>query len=66
MGAMAPSGTILGAPDLESLLKHGDHFDLNGLELYEELSTLSSMLPHAKSMLDIVQFTHTSKLVDIS
>ncbi|CAM2098149.1 unnamed protein product [Caretta caretta] len=52
--------------NLESLLKHGDSFDLNGLELYEELSTLSSVLPHAKSVMDIVQFIHTSKLVDIS
>ncbi|XP_050792702.1 52 kDa repressor of the inhibitor of the protein kinase-like [Gopherus flavomarginatus] len=51
--------------NLESLLKHGDSFDLNGLELYEELSTLSSMLPHAKSVMDIVQFIHTCKLVDI-
>ncbi|CAM4484310.1 unnamed protein product [Caretta caretta] len=51
--------------NLESLLKHGDSFDLNGLELYEELSTLSSVLPHAKSVMDIVQFIHTSKLVDI-
>ncbi|KAG6920443.1 hypothetical protein G0U57_019127, partial [Chelydra serpentina] len=51
--------------NLESPLKHGDSFDLNGLELYEELSTLSSMLPHAKSVMDIVQFIHTSKLVDI-
>ncbi|XP_037755803.1 uncharacterized protein LOC119566406 [Chelonia mydas] len=51
--------------NLESLLKHGDSFDLNGLELYEELSTLSSMLLHAKSVMDIVQFIHISKLVDI-
>ncbi|KAH1180209.1 hypothetical protein KIL84_009045 [Mauremys mutica] len=51
--------------NLESLLKHGDRFDLNGLELYKELRTLSSMLPHAKSVMDIVQFIHTSKLVDI-
>ncbi|XP_039366215.1 zinc finger MYM-type protein 1-like [Mauremys reevesii] len=50
--------------NLESLLKHGDSVDLNGLELYEELRTLSSMLPHAKSVMDIVQFIHTSKLVD--
>ncbi|KAG6928005.1 hypothetical protein G0U57_008906 [Chelydra serpentina] len=51
--------------NLESLLKRNDSFDLNGLELYEELSTLSSMLPHAKSVMDIVQFIHMSKLVDI-
>ncbi|CAM5088949.1 unnamed protein product [Eretmochelys imbricata] len=51
--------------NLESLLKHGDSFDLNGLELCEELSTLSSMLPHAKSVTDIIQFIHISKLVDI-
>ncbi|CAM5164647.1 unnamed protein product [Natator depressus] len=51
--------------NLESLLKHSDSFDLNGLELYEELSTLSSTLPHAKSVMDIVQFIHISKLVDI-
>ncbi|XP_053900850.1 uncharacterized protein LOC128845622 [Malaclemys terrapin pileata] len=50
--------------NLESLLKHGDSFDLNGLELYEELSTLS-VLPHAKLVVDIVPFIHTSKLVDI-
>ncbi|CAM2114335.1 unnamed protein product [Caretta caretta] len=37
--------------NLESLLKYSDWFDLNGLELYEELSTLSSMLPHAKSVI---------------
>ncbi|KAG6936106.1 hypothetical protein G0U57_013381 [Chelydra serpentina] len=49
----------------ESLMKHGDSFDLNGLELYDELRTLSSMLPHAKSVMDTVQFIHTSKLVDI-
>ncbi|XP_026502970.1 zinc finger MYM-type protein 1-like [Terrapene carolina triunguis] len=51
--------------NLESLLKHGDSSDLNGLELYEELSSLSTVLPHAKSVMDIVQFIHTSKLVDI-
>ncbi|KAG6929522.1 hypothetical protein G0U57_005494, partial [Chelydra serpentina] len=51
--------------NLESLLKHGESFNLNGLELYKELSTLSSMLPHAKLVMDIVQFIHTSKLVDI-
>ncbi|CAM5077204.1 unnamed protein product, partial [Eretmochelys imbricata] len=51
--------------NLDSLQKHGDSFDLNGLELYEELSTLSSVLPHAKSVMDIVQFIHTSILVDI-
>jgi hypothetical protein len=49
---------------LEKILSQNDSSDLNGIELYEELNTLPSILPNAKSVLDIMQFIHNNQQMD--
>ena len=64
LNQMANNELMAKCKNLENILSHDDSNDLNGIELYEVLNTLPSILPNAKSALDIMQFIHNNQLMD--
>ena len=52
LNEMARNKMVAKCQNLEKILSHNGSYDLNGIELYEELNTL----PNAKFVFDIMQF----------